>query len=72
MKVDNNKVLTLLYKNWKDNTSVRRIQPVGNMYWGTTQYHLEPQWLFDVWDLDKEDYRTYSFKDIVSILSHEV
>lgn len=72
MKVDNNRVLKLLYKNWKGETSVRRVQPVGNLYWGQTEYHKEDQWLFDVWDLDKEDHRTYAFKDIVSMLVYEV
>ena len=54
MKIDNNKVLTLLYKNWKDQTSIRKVQPIGNLYWGKTEYHPEDQWLFDVWDLDKD------------------
>lgn len=32
MKIDNNKVLTLLYKNWKGNTDIRKVQPIGNLY----------------------------------------
>ena len=71
MKVDKNKVLKVLYKNWKDKTSVREVQPIGNLYWGVTQYHTEPQWLFDVYVLDKEDYRTYAFKDIINVLKSE-
>lgn len=71
MKVDNNKVLTLLYKNWKGKTSIRKVQPVGNMYWGKTDYHPEEQWLFDVWDLDKEDHRTYAISGIIQVLSND-
>lgn len=71
MKIDNNKVLTLLYKNWKGNTDIRKVQPIGNMYWGKTEYHKEDQWLFDVWDLDKDASRTYAFKDIIKVLNNE-
>lgn len=71
MKIDNNKVLTLLYKNWKGNTDIRKVQPIGNLYWGQTEYHKEDQWLFDVWDLDKDAARTYAFKDIIKVLNNE-
>lgn len=72
LRVDKNKILTFLYKNWNNKTFIRKVQPVGNLYWGVTEYHKEPQWLFDVYDLDKEDYRTYAFKDIISIVSNDV
>ena len=41
------------------------------MYWGKTEYHTENQWLFDVWDLDKDASRTYAFKDIIKVLNNE-
>ncbi len=72
MKIDNNKVLTLLYKNWKGQTSIRKVQPIGNMYWGQTEYYKQDQWLFDVWDLDKDAPRTYAMNHIIQILNNEI
>lgn len=55
--------LTVVYTNWKGETSPRRIIPLQFSY-GKTDYHPEEQWLLRVWDLDKQDYRTYALQGI--------
>lgn len=51
------------YKNWKGETAVRKIIPLS-VFYGSTEYHKQEQWLMKVWDLEKGDYRTYALKDI--------
>jgi hypothetical protein len=34
------------------------------VYWGATQHHSEPQWLFDALDLDRGERRTLAVNDI--------
>lgn len=51
------------YKNWKGEVGIRNIIPL-EIFYGSTEYHKEEQWLLRVWDLDKKDYRTYAVKDI--------
>ena len=66
-KLNNNKIeditIEVLYKNWRGEIGVRKILPL-DIYFGSSEFHKEQQWLMKVWDLDKEDYRTYALKDI--------
>lgn len=55
--------ITVRYKNYRGDVGDRKIIPLGIEY-GSTEYHPEKQWLLEVWDLDKRDYRTYALKDI--------
>lgn len=52
------------YKNWKGEVAARTIIPLS-IFYGSTEYHKEGQWLLKVWDMGKEDYRTYAVKDIL-------
>jgi hypothetical protein len=36
----------------------RRVQS-GRLYYGTTEHHPEPQWLYEAYDLDRRDVRTF-------------
>ncbi|MBU0760388.1 MAG: WYL domain-containing protein [Nanoarchaeota archaeon] len=56
-------VISVRYKNHRGETSERKIIPL-EISLGNNEYHKETQWLLQVWDLDKEDYRTYALKDI--------
>lgn len=56
-------VLKVRYKNWKNEIAARNIIPL-DIYYGSTEYHKDEQWLLKVWDLDKKDYRIYALKDI--------
>lgn len=51
------------YKNWKGVVSFRIIIP-NRIYFGVTEYHLEPQWLLEAFDFDKKEARTFAMKDI--------
>ena len=55
------------YKNYQGITSIRTIIP-QNIYYGSTDYHKEEQWLLDVWDIDKDAQRTYAMMDIIEFI----
>lgn len=54
--------VTFMYKNHRDEESMRKVQPVqGSLRYGTLDhYYTESQWLFDAFDLDKGALRTFS------------
>jgi predicted DNA-binding transcriptional regulator YafY len=58
-----NERITFTYKNYRGEISVRFVRPIM-LSFGTTKYHLEPQWLLHAWDLNKEAERTFAMKDI--------
>jgi hypothetical protein len=55
--------IKVIYKNWKKEVGLRMIIPLS-IFYGTNEYHKDEQWLLKVWDLDKNDYRTYALGDI--------
>ena len=55
--------VSILYTNWKGETRTRRIKP-QSIYWGSTEYHTEPQWLLDALDCEKQEFRQFAMKDI--------
>ncbi len=57
--------LTFTYSNHKGITSSRKVMPI-NLYWGSTEYHEEYQWLLKAFDLDKNEIRVFAVRDIIS------
>ncbi len=57
------KSVKITYKNWKGETSPRNIEPI-EIYFGSNEWHREPQWLMTAMDLDKGRTRTFAIKDI--------
>jgi predicted DNA-binding transcriptional regulator YafY len=53
------------YTNWKDETSIRHIQPIALVF-RSTEWHTEEQWLLEAMDLDKGEVRFFAMKDIHS------
>ena len=53
----------ILYTNYKGETGLRAITPV-RIFFGSTDWHKEPQWLLDALDLDKGENRTFAMKDV--------
>lgn len=51
------------YVNHRGEESVRRVLPT-RLWWGSTAWHPEPQWLLDVWDFDRRGGRTYAMAGI--------
>jgi len=58
------KVLKIDYKNYRDKTSLRTIVPV-RIWYGSTEFHTEEQYLLEAYDIDKLDYRNFALKDII-------
>lgn len=58
-KIQNKKPVRVVYKNWKGETSVRKIIP-ESLYYGSSEWHPENQWLLRAFDLDKEAYRDFA------------
>jgi predicted DNA-binding transcriptional regulator YafY len=59
------KVVSIVYTNYRGETSVRRIVPEAVRF-GATEWHPEEQWLLDAHDLDKDAQRSFALKDIRS------
>jgi len=53
------------YTNYKGISSVRNIIP-KEIYFGSNQWHKEPQWLLKAFDLDKNADRNFAMADIHS------
>ncbi|MBJ7450096.1 MAG: hypothetical protein JHC93_07055 [Parachlamydiales bacterium] len=51
------------YTNHRHETSWRYIIP-QSMYFGTTQWHQEIQWLLQAYDVEKKDWRVFALQDI--------
>lgn len=51
------------YTNYRNERRVREIRPI-NIWYGTTQWHPEPQWLLDAEDLGSGSTRTFALQDI--------
>jgi len=59
------KPVKILYTNYRGETSVRNILP-KKLYFGSTEYHKDEQWLLLADDLDKNEERTFAMKDVNS------
>jgi len=55
--------VTFEYKNYKGEISKRYVLPM-ELWYGTTPYHTEAQWLLKAFDINKNDYRNFSLKEI--------
>lgn len=53
---------TVTYTNWKGETRERRIIPRA-IWYGSTKYHTEPQWLVSAFDMEKKAMRDFALKD---------
>lgn len=51
------------YKNYKGEICIRKVRPI-EIWFGSTIYHPENQWLLKAFDVDKNDYRNFAIKDI--------
>lgn len=58
--------IVLQYTNWQGEFGIRRVHPVG-LLWGVNEWHIEPQWLLEAWDLDKKVMRTFALLKISAI-----
>ena len=59
---DEDQAITFTYTNWRGETSIRKAIPMG-MEWGSTEWHPEPGWLLNAYDLEKQAERQFALKD---------
>lgn len=57
--------VTILYRNWRGEIGNRKILP-KNIYYGSSQWHAEAQWLLVANDLEKGVERHFAMQDILS------
>jgi predicted DNA-binding transcriptional regulator YafY len=62
---DISRSVEIIYVNYRGERAIRHILP-ENMYWGSSEYHPEPQYLLKAYDLDRQAYRDFAMKDISS------
>ncbi|MBB2973983.1 hypothetical protein [Mesorhizobium sp. RMAD-H1] len=55
----------LLYRNWRDEVSLRSITPL-RVWYGSTKWHPDAQWLLTAHDHDKGAERDFALKDFAS------
>jgi hypothetical protein len=55
--------IEILYTNYRGETARRKIIPESLRY-GATEFHPEPQWLLDAFDLEKSASRTFAMRDV--------
>lgn len=63
MDVENKKIVRIFYTNYKGEKGHRNIIP-ERIWFGSTEWHNEQQWLLDAWDVEKEAIRNFALKDI--------
>lgn len=52
------------YVNYKGDKSIRKVEGLPHMWYGSTKYHPEPQWLMTAFDTDKLALRDFAMRDI--------
>ncbi len=62
-KSDIQKVVNIVYKNYRGETAVRKIIP-KKIWFGKTEWHPTEQWLLDAFDLEKKADRSFAMQDI--------
>ncbi len=58
-----NKRINILYTNWRDEQAWRTIEPL-KIWFGSTEWHKDEQWLLTALDVDKNAERDFAMKDI--------
>lgn len=59
-------VLRFTYVNYRGETSRRRVKPTS-IWFGSTQWHKEEQWLMRATDLEKDEVRDFAMRDMRDI-----
>ncbi len=55
----------ITYTNYKGETAERHIRPTGRrMFFGAPEWHPQPQWLLEAYDLDKQAERVFAMSGV--------
>lgn len=63
-RIDPQQIVTIRYTNYRGETGVRRIIPI-EIRFVSTEWHPEPQWVMEAYDVDKGAQRSFAIKDII-------
>ena len=63
---DGNREVSFTYTNWKGEASQRQAI-MCRLYWGANEWHKEPQWLIEGFDMVKGAVRTYAMRDVSDV-----
>ncbi|MBD8554895.1 hypothetical protein IFT84_10205 [Rhizobium sp. CFBP 8762] len=58
--------LTFGYTNWRGEYGIRTAVPM-RVWFGTSEWHKEPQWLLTAWDIEKNAAREFALCDMVLV-----
>lgn len=58
------KQIKIFYKNWKGEEAWRTIEPI-NLWFGSTEWHPEKQWLLKAVDVEKNAERDFALCSII-------
>ena len=62
--IDPKKLVVIRYTNYRGETAVRRIVPI-QIHFTSTEWHPEPQWVMEAFDLDRGAERSFAMKEIL-------
>jgi predicted DNA-binding transcriptional regulator YafY len=62
-RYDEERQVTIRYTNHRGEYGERRILPI-KIWFGTSPWHPEPQWLLKAIDIKKDDYRDFALRCI--------
>ena len=65
MKDKSDTKIKIMYKNWQGEKALRTIIPL-RLWFGSTKWHKEKQWLLKAIDVEKNAERDFAVKDIES------
>lgn len=63
MSIEAKKAVRILYTNYRGETEYRDILP-EKIWFGSTEWHKDDQWLLDAQDIKKNALRNFAMKDI--------
>jgi poly-D-alanine transfer protein DltD len=66
LEVSNGSYIEFDYTNWKGVFGHRKGR-VQRIYYGSTEFHLETQWLIEMLDMDKAETRVFAMKDMINV-----
>lgn len=58
----------ICYTNYRGETTIRKIVP-RKIYFGSSDWHPDQQWLLEATDLEKNQIRNFALKDIRAWIS---
>jgi predicted DNA-binding transcriptional regulator YafY len=66
IEVTNGTYIEFDYVNWKSEKATRKVK-VFSIWFGSTEYHKQEQWLIKGFDYGKKDTRTFAMRDMSNV-----